>query len=270
MRWLLLFVLLSASIPCPAQISRTPLQVEPLQLERTDLSDVLGLLCPGQEYIGQDSGCHTCPPRFKTAPGRVDASIASAIRGHFLKLDSDDLLLSLVDCGSVLLTRSASGWYVSQTDALPSGQCRKVSGRDGRDGLVCFAVTSSRDSQLAQLSFGYIAGDNADLLQAFDNTASACDQPKRVVIQSAILDVKFVPGSGKKLTLRITATCRKGLLNANSLKACKSGTGFEDIGPAAPFRNFRIDYNFDGTTLSLASASRIAKLAYDACAEQTQ
>jgi hypothetical protein len=261
---LLLMVLLT---PCAAQFTRPPFQIEPAQLERQDLRDMLGLLCPGQEYIGQESGCHVCPSQLKAARARTDASIESAVRGHFLKPESDDLLLVLDGCGAVLFTHSTSGWFVSQTDKLPVGQCRKVPAREGRDGLVCFAVSSSADRQNARLTFGYIPGESADLLGAFDNTAGACDAPKRVVVQSAIQDVKFVPGAEGKVTLRITASCRRGLLSARSLKACASGTGFEDISPAAPFRTFRVDYGFNGDAFSIVAVSRAVKLAYDVCAK---
>ena len=251
-----------------AQFTRPPFQAEPAQLGRADLSDILGLLCPGQEYIGQESGCHVCPPQLKAASARADATIESAVRGHFLKPESDDLLLVLSECGAVLFTRSKSGWFVSQTDKLPVGQCRKVPARDGRDGLVCFTVTPSADRQNARLTFGYISGETAELLGAFDNTAGACDAPMRVVVQSAIQDVKFVPGAEGKLTLRITASCRRGLLSARSLKACASGTGFEDISPAVPFRTFRVDYGFKGEAFSIAPVSRAVKQAYDACAAE--
>lgn len=266
MDWVVIMMLLSC-VECAAQFTRPPFQAEAAQLGRADLSDILGLLCPGQEYFGQESGCHVCPPQLKAVRARTDATIESAVRGHFLKPESDDLLLVLSECGAVLVTRSKSGWFVSQTDRLPVGQCRRVPARDGRDGLVCFTVTSSDDRQNARLTFGYIPGETADLLGAFDNTPGACDAPKRVVVQSAIQDVKFVTGAEGKLTLRITASCRRGLLSARSIKACASGTGFEDISPAVPFRAFRVDYGFNGETFSVVPVSRVPKQAYDACSE---
>jgi len=238
---------------------------------------MLGLLCPGQEYLGEQSGCHVCPQQSGAPGARADSSVEFAIAGHFLKPDSDDILLLLYGCSpraenfrnAFLLTRSTTGWFVSRASALPIGRCRKVRSRTGRDALVCFSDASSPDQSTGRLIAGFIGEKDVELTQAFDNTGGACNAPNRPVIQSAIQQVSFLPGPDSKLTLRILARCRRGPLSARSRKSCATGPGFEDIGPALPFRTFRFDYVLNGEAFSLAPTGRASKLAYDAClAEQ--
>ena len=257
-------------VACKAQWTQPPFQPETTKLDRADLSEVLGLLCPGQEYVGSESGCRACPASSKRAGARADASISAAVRGHFLKPGSDDLLLDFSVCGPALLTHSSSGWFVDRAEALPGGPCRKIARRDGSDGLLCYETTSTPDREDARLTFSLLPEQRTDLVTALDNTGGACDSPKRLVVQSAIQDVKLAPGAGGKLTLGITARCRRGPLSDRSRKACTRGPGFEDIGPVAPFRTFRFEYAFNGDTFSLAPAGKAAKQAYDTCAASPQ
>ncbi len=265
--WRAVMILVAASLPCPAQLTQPPFPPDTAKLDRADLTEALGLLCPGQEYVGQESGCHACPASSKRAGARGTASIVSAVRGHFLKADSDDLLLDFDGCGAALLTHSSSGWFVNRSDELPDGPCRKIASRGGRDSLVCYAASTAPDREDAHLTFSYLPAERkSELLAALDNTSGACDAPKRTVVQSAIQDVKFTPGVGGKLTLAISARCRRGPLSDRSRRACARGPGFEDIGPVAAFRTFRMDYAFDGEMFSLAAASKPVKQAYDVCA----
>jgi len=259
-----------ATTACNAQWTQPPFSPDTAKLERVDLTEVLGLLCPGQEYLGAESGCRVCPVSSKRAGARGDASIVAAVRGHFLKTDSDDLLLDLNGCGPTLLTRSSSGWFVNRAEALPDGPCRKMAAGGGRDGLVCYEAVSSADREEARLTFSLLPEKKTDLATAFDNTAGACDAPKRVVVQSVIQDVKFTPVAGGKVTVAITAHCRRGPLSERSRKACASGPGFSDIAPTAVFRNFRVEYALNGDALSLAPASKAIKQAYDVCAASPQ
>jgi hypothetical protein len=272
-----LFLTVALWFPCQAQWSGPPFAPESAQLSSADLREMLGLLCPGQEYLGEQSGCHVCPQQSGAPGARADSSVESAIAGHFLKPDSDDLLLVLYGCSpraenfrnAFLFTRSTTGWFVSTSSGLPVGRCRKVRSRAGRDALVCFTDASSPDQSTARLTAGFIGAKDQELARALDNTGGACNSPSRPVIQSALQQVTFVPGSDAKLTLRILAQCRRGPLSARSRKSCAAGPGFEDIGPALPFRTFRFDYAFNGEAFSLAPTGRASKQAHDACvAEQ--
>ncbi len=269
MRTWTVLIVLAASLPCASQFTGPPFPPDTAQLSRAELTEVLGLLCPGQEQIGQDSGCRACPATSANSGARGDASIVSAVRGHFLKFDSDDLLLDFNGCGPALLTHSSSGWFVDREKGLPGGACRKVPSRSGRDGLVCYEASSTPDHEQARLTFSYLPEQKIDLLTAFDNTAGACDAPKRVVVQSAISEAKFTTGPGGKLTVSISARCRRGPLNETSRRACARGATFlDDIRPAALFRTFRIDHAFNGETFSLAPSSRLARQSYDVCAAE--
>ncbi len=264
------------AVACSGQWSGPPFPPDAAPLSSGDLKEVLGLLCPGQEYIGEQSGCRVCPQETGAPGAKTDSSVESAISGHFLKPDSDDLLLILYGCSpratnfrnAFLFTRSTTGWFVSQASGLPIGRCRKVRNRAGRDALVCFSDANSPDQATGRLTTGYIGDKELELAKVFDNTGSACNTPGAPVIQSAIQQVSFVPGADSKLTLRILARCRRGPLSARSRKACATGPGFEDIGPALAFRTFRIDYAFNGEAFSLTAPSRAAKLAYDACSAE--
>ncbi|HEX6893658.1 MAG TPA: hypothetical protein VF146_00200 [Bryobacteraceae bacterium] len=261
-----ILLLLALAEACVAQLTTPPFAPDSAKLERAELSEVLGLLCPGQEVIGAVSGCRVCPAASARAGARGDASILSAVRGHFLKPDSDDLLMDLNGCGAVLLTHSSSGWFVDPARDLPDGVCRKVPRLNRRDGLVCYSAIVTQDEEKARLDFyDLAAAQKTELLSAFDNTGGACDAPKRVVAQSAIQEARFVSGAGGKLSLAITARCRRGPLSPRSRTACARGPGFEDIGPVAPFRTFRLTYLFNGEAFSLTTASTAAKRAYDAC-----
>jgi len=267
----ILIVVLAASLPCAAQFTQPPFAADNTLFGKAELGEILGLLCPGQGYVGQESGCRVCPASSAKAGARANASIVSVLRGHFLKPDSDDLLLDLDACGPALLTHSSSGWYVDHAEGLPDGACRKVASRSGRDGLVCYEASSTPDRELARLTLSYLTEQKIDLLAAFDNTGGACDSPKRAVVQSAIQDVKFVPGAPGKLGISISARCRRGPLSEGSRKACARGAGFlDDIRPAALFRTFRVEYAFNGETFSLAPASRLAKQSYDTCAAEVK
>jgi hypothetical protein len=279
MRGCLILVALAVSAPCVAQWASPPFQPDSSQLGAADLKEILGLLCPGQESAGADSACHVCPQQTKAAGMKTDSSIESAVRGHFLKPDSDDVLVVLYGCApradnfrdAILFTRSRSGWFVNPAAGFPAGQCRKVMGRGGLDGLLCFSASPADDRQSAALTFGYAGSEpRVELLKAFDNTGGACDAPKRVVVQSAMREVKLAPAPNGKWTLRITANCRRGSLSAASLKACGRGAGFEDIGPAGLFHGFRVDYLFDGAAFSLAPASKAIKQAYDVCSAEVK
>ncbi len=264
--WLVLIVS-AASVPCAAQFTQPPFAADNTLFGKAELGEILGLLCPGQEDIGQESGCRVCPASSPKAGARANASIVSALRGHFLKPDSDDLLLDFDFCGPALLTHSSSGWFVDHAQGLPDGACRKVASRGGRDGLVCYEASSTQDHEQAQLTFSYLPEQKIDLLAAFDSTGGACDSPERVVVQSAIQDVRFVPGGGGKLSISISARCRRGPLNEGSRRACARGAGFlDDIRPAAMFRTFRVDYAFTGDSFSLVAPSRAVKQAYELCA----
>ena len=237
---------------------------------------MLGLVCPGQEYIGEQSGCHVCPQQSGAPGAKTDSSIESALAGHFLTPDSNDLLLVLYGCSpraanfrnAFLFTRSTTGWFVSQASGLPIGRCRKVRNRAGRDALVCFSDANTPDQSTGRLTAGHVGEKELELDKVFDNTGGACNAIGRPVIQSAIQQVSFVPGAGGKLTLRILARCRRGQLSARSRKSCAAGPGFEDIGPALPFRTFRFDYAFNGEAFSLAPATRLSKQAYEACSSE--
>jgi hypothetical protein len=81
------------------------------------------LLCPGHELIGEESGCDVCPEGSLNAGDAKDRLIIeSALVGHFLGPDSDDLLVGTFGCephvatlhGSALFSRYSGVWSIGR------------------------------------------------------------------------------------------------------------------------------------------------------------
>jgi hypothetical protein len=288
---ILLFTLYLAVPNCGAQEMRTPFVPDSEKLQPNDLKQILGQLCPGQEISGY--GCHVCPQESATPGGRADSFIESAVRGHFLSPDSDDLVVVLVGCSPhaglsrniMLFTRSTDGWFFKGGGG-PMGRCHKIANRRGRDGLFCFIGDAHYGIAQAWLSFAYLTsqkqleglGSTTDersedeLPSVLDNRGWVCLGTrlgeKVEIVESAIERVQFLPGPTGETTVRISATCGRGVLSPQMRKRCQDGAleiDARQIRWTQPPRAFRIDYGFDGEHLSLAPGSRAEKRVFDAC-----
>jgi hypothetical protein len=170
---------------------------------------------------------------------KQDVVIDSGSFGHFFRAGSDDLIVRINGCephagnsdGNMIFTRAESGWTVGrQYRPGALGECRRIANRRGQDGLLC-------------LTYAIFLGEV--------NTSSDKAKESRVLIESAIEKVDFQAGKAGEMTMTIHAKCRRGAISPDF--------------SAHPFRRFRIDYLFDGQTLSLAPSSRKPKRDYDAC-----
>src|ERR1700676_5070378 len=67
-------------------------------VDPADLPQMLHNLCPGQEFIANESGCRVCPKETSQRATRLGFTVTSVLSGHFLKADSDDVLLQTRGC----------------------------------------------------------------------------------------------------------------------------------------------------------------------------
>jgi len=112
--------------------------VDSRPLATADAVKIVAVVCPTQN---SKKGCSVCPDGHAAS-----WSFDSISRGHFLRPDSDDILVGTGGCephannfgGSVLLTNKNGQlqkvWYQG---GLISNHCRKVALRGGRDILLC-------------------------------------------------------------------------------------------------------------------------------------
>jgi hypothetical protein len=99
-----------------------PFRSDSVELEPVVLKEVLGLLCPGHERIGKESGCDVCPEGSSSAGENGDLIVQTALFGHFLAPDSDDLLVGTYGCethvtsthGNLVFTRRTGVWSIGR------------------------------------------------------------------------------------------------------------------------------------------------------------
>lgn len=117
------------------------------QLAPAEVHGFLEQICPGHTSA---SGCAVCPEGTAFAPPASTQTwgLKAIILGHFLTPASEDALVSGMDCephadgmsGSFLFTRERSTWHKVRYEAgVNAWDCKKLTGSDGRDRLVCAA-----------------------------------------------------------------------------------------------------------------------------------
>ena len=230
--------------------------------------EVMEALCPGQAYHRDGMwGCEVCPVGMAKGQ-KVESRVQSAIPGHFSAPGSDDVLLVLRDCephanhfiNVLLFTRKNGRWTFTESGG-PSGFCRKIANRDGREGLLCYDGDTFNAVNQAVLSFQYVGGGGAALLSTV-NVYGPCFPlyGLDVVADSVIDGLRITPQPGGGAKLSVKASCSRGR------KACK---GEEDISQRVG-REYQIDFEFDGMTLHVSKASEAALKEYSACANLFQ
>lgn len=254
-------------------------QADSAQLQPAELSQILAALCPGKAFIGEKSGCHSCPVGSAEFGHHGDLTVESGLRGHFVKRDSEDLLIGTEGCephaagygGSVLFSRTNGAWRISRKYSPgPIGLCRKVVNRLGTDGLVCYNEDRHFDAREGWLSFTHLLTDHqAELARWYDNMNSACvGQKPMAFVQSEIVKVEFVPDERGDLTLIVDQRCRKGRLTRQTPQACERGD-LDQAEVAGSFRSYRVQYRFDGEQFSLMPGSVATKRRLDVCLDPT-
>lgn len=250
-------------------------QGDSAELQPAELSQILAALCPDKAFIGEKSGCHTCPVGSAGFGHNGDFTVGSGLRGHFVKRDSEDWLIGTEGCephaarfgGSVLFSRTNGAWHISRKYSPgPIGLCRKVVNRLGIDGLVCYNDDRHFNAREGWLSFRYVFADHeAALARWYDNMNSACVGEKPLAfVQSEIVKAEFGHDERGDPTLIVDQRCRKGSLTRQTPQACERGD-LDQAEVAGPFRSYRVEYRFDGEQFSLIPSSVATKRELDVC-----
>jgi hypothetical protein len=249
-------------------------------VEPAELKEMLGILCPGQEFVGKESGCRICPKETGRNGEERGFTVVSVLRGHFLGADSDDVLLQTSGCephvalfgGDVVFSRSPAGWRIGREyHPGPAGYCRPVKSDSGLDGLLCWQEDGHFDGISGGLYFHYETNRDrrVQLMGASDNTGTACPAPEErgspvIIVQTKIEKLTLQQGSGGELSLIVRANCRRGPLSQRAEAACRRDPNAE-VGPEQPFGTYQMVYRFDGQTFSLTPSSEAEAREYQAC-----
>ncbi len=232
-----LCVFLVAALGCRGQWDAGKLiRSDAAQLPAAEVQGFLELICPGQT---SDSGCKVCPKDTAFTPPASTQTwdLKAIITGHFVSLTSDDALVSGMGCephaarmsGSYLFTRDGSAWRKVRYEAgVNAFDCKKMTGLDSRDRLVCAANDMHQgfgDEFLYLLDPGNDASGGDIFFDVGDGLQSCVRLPDGTVLSGAIERVEFVPLELDR-QVRIVATARLGravVPNDIFRKACAPG-----------------------------------------------
>jgi hypothetical protein len=210
----------------------------------------LQVICPGTE-------CSPCPPETSLA-GQSDFRLRTIIFGHFLGAGSEDALVGGSGCeshangysGVYLLTKNRSLWLkVWYNPHQNLDDCKKLTGSDGRDRLVCAA--SDMHFGVAD-SFLYLVDpgldpdrqpDTWDLFFTVDDSLGGCvKMPDGTTVTGEIESISFAP-EPQPPAVRITANARlgKAQISDKILSACEQGAK-----PSIATVSRRYEFLFDG------------------------
>jgi len=191
------------------------------KLSPAEVQPFLEMICPGHASA---TGCAVCPSEMPSSAQTWD--LRTITFGHFLGPASEDALVSGTGCephsngmsGAYLFTRERFAWRkVWYGAGENASDCKKLSGSDGRDVLICEGQDMHQgvgDSFLYLLDPGQDRSKRADnILDIFfglDDSLGSCTQlPDGTVLRGAIESVAFSPASAPN-TMRITVTARLG------------------------------------------------------------
>jgi len=110
------------------------------QLPPSEAQNLIELICPGEAGA---SSCAVCPQGMAFSDQRW--GLRSITFGHFVSAGSEDALISGFGCeshadgdsGSFLLSKDGSWRKVRYLQGMNAFHCKKLTGSDSRDCLVC-------------------------------------------------------------------------------------------------------------------------------------
>ena len=224
-------------------------QVSPAETQR-----FLETICPGNATA---TGCSTCPAETAFKNNAEAWQLRTVTFGHFLTPRSEDALVAGLGCephsalmsGAYLFTKDGSGWrkvrYIAGQNA---DDCKRLTGTDGRDLLVC---EGSDMHQGVADWFLYLMDVGTDREAAYfldvNDTLATCTRlPDGDATSGKIESVSFVPASAPS-AVRIVVTARlgKAAIPDKLLENCAYREGALRIATASR----RYEFLFDGKTV---------------------
>ncbi len=267
-RGLKLGVLFVAALGCRGQWDAGKLiRSDAAPLPAAEVHGFLEMICPGQT---SDSGCRVCPKDTAFAPPASTQTwdLKAIIPGHFLSLTSDDAVVSGLGCephaagmsGSYLFTRDGPAWRKVRYEAgVNAFDCKKMTGLDSRDRLVCAGsdmhqgfgdeflclLDPGNDTSRFDIFFFFDVGDSLrGCVRLLDGT----------VLSGAIEQVEFAPLQEQR-QVRIVVTARLGravVPNDIFRKTCAPGLS-KGLRLATALR--RYEFVFDGQDIVPAAGN---------------
>jgi hypothetical protein len=208
-------------------------------VDAADSHAILAAICPDNIVFENDAGrirggCSVCPAGFRFSAGfgrKLVWSAHTAVQGHFLGPESDDVVVAMAGCephshnfgGSVVLTRRNNKlqkrWYLP---GVNTDRCRTVRLRTGRDILLCEEVYSQAgvvEHYLYTIDMRTANRPRPRELLRVTDTMGACYGTSR---QASIEDAKLhdIDGDGQSdLTVTVQYGTRK-VTEADRIRFC--------------------------------------------------
>ncbi len=217
----------------------------------------LEMICLGKASA---TGCSVCPPDTPFS-GSPSWDLQAIIFGHFLNPASEDALVSGTGCephsngftGAYLFTNERSSWkQVWYRAAENASDCKKLTGSDGRDLLVCEGADMHQgvgDFFLYLLDAGQDPNKEEDNVAGFfglDDSLGGCTQlPDGTVVSGAIEAVTFSPARpSHSVRIIVTARLGKAVIPAKIMSDCDQSNG--KIRPTIATVLRRYEFLFNG------------------------
>jgi hypothetical protein len=227
-------------------------RVTPLELQT-----YLKSICP--EHINP-SGCDTCPDSSAFTPEKW--TVQAVFLGHFLSPSSEDALVSGSGCephlngygGSFLFDKQQGSWHrVRYLAGMIAQECKKLSGSDGRDRLLC---ANADLGQGIVVAFLYLLDPGLDLTksespdhssQATHPTFFAVEDNKGTgatpVQSGTIARVEFVNLARHKVRIVVSAVLGQATVPPEVIERAESALG---PSPQVATVSRRYEFVFDG------------------------
>lgn len=224
-----------------------PIASDAANVSSAEKRTFLEAICPSHVT---GSRCSVCPAEMPQSAETWE--LRAIIFGHFIAPRSNDALVSGFGCephvkltsGAYLFTKQGAAWRkVRYTAGEEADDCKKITGADGRDRLICEAAgmhQGAADEFVYWIESG--DGQQDDPLHLFftiTDSRGSCVQLADGSVRTGHIDSVTFAGD----RILVHARGGKAIVPAEALQKCQPGanTGFEIMtGPV------RYEFRFDG------------------------
>jgi hypothetical protein len=197
-------------------------------------------------------GCTCCPPFAECVP-KADGAIVKnpdhlfpidpVARGHFTRAGAEQALVTLHGCGfsmnggSIAVFERANGaWRLALHEdfMLVPGKCRPFRRADGRDLLVCRALSANQSHAFLRVMLGDFSKPEPkrwhELATLEDGSVSACwSEIGHPFVRSRLLETRFLDKNADGvLDLVLTTDTTRAVVNEAFLERCNAWTSWQD------------------------------------------